>query len=95
MKISRKKIQSIIEKLMEVRILRQEKESSMEELKKKDEEIKRLCKHNKDLLNDVKNVKRRLQESKSKNKDEYFSIKVEEDTTKRLEKEICKKVEEP
>jgi hypothetical protein len=71
-----------------------ENDESREELKKKDEEIKRLHKHNQDLLNDVKNMKKHLQEFESKNKDEDTTKKVEENTTKRLEEEICKKVEE-
>jgi hypothetical protein len=47
-------------------------------LKKKDEEIKRLCKHNQELLNDVKNVKRHLQEAKSKIISEEMNKIVEE-----------------
>jgi hypothetical protein len=62
----------------------------MEELKKNDEKIKRLGKHNQDLLNDVKNIKKHLQESKSKNKDEDITKKFEEGIIKRLEEKICK-----
>jgi hypothetical protein len=56
-------MRSIIQALIkEVRKLKQEKiskgkkenDDSREELKNKDEEIKMLCKHNQDLLNDVK-----------------------------------------
>ena len=88
--------------IMEVKNLKQEKSSkakwenddSREELKKKDEEIKRLCKHNQELLNDVKKVERHLQESESKNRDEDIITKIEEDAIKNLEEEICKKVQE-
>jgi hypothetical protein len=52
----------------EVKNLKQEKNSkakwenddSREELKNKYEEIKKLCKHNQELLNDVKKVKMKL-----------------------------------
>jgi hypothetical protein len=39
-----------------------ERDESREELKNKDEEIKMSCNHNQELLNDVKKVKRKLQE---------------------------------
>jgi uncharacterized membrane-anchored protein YjiN (DUF445 family) len=74
-------------------IAKLEKDESQEELKKKVEEIKRLCKHNQEILNNVKKVKKQLQEPESKNRDEYITTKIEEDTTKNLDKEICKKVE--
>jgi len=61
-------------------------------LKKKDE-IKRLCKHIRELLNYVKKGIRHLQESKSKNRDEDITIKIRENTIKKLEEEICKRVE--
>jgi hypothetical protein len=63
-------------------------------LKKKDEEIKRLHKHNQDLVNDVNNVKRILQEFESKNKDEYINRKAKKNMTKIIEEEMHKKVEE-
>jgi arginine/glutamate-rich protein 1 len=80
-------MQSLNESLIkEVKNLKQEKSSkgklendeSREELKKKDEEIKRLHKHNQELLNDVKNVKRHLQEVESKIISEEMSKIVEE-----------------
>jgi hypothetical protein len=55
-------------------------------LKNKYEEIKRLCKHNQKLLNDVKKKKRQLKEFESKKMNEYITTKIEE--------EICKKVKE-
>jgi len=53
-------------------------------MKNKDEQIKRLCKHNHELLNGVN--KRQLHEFESKNRDRDISAKIEE--------EICKKDEE-
>jgi hypothetical protein len=47
-------------------------------LKKKDEEIKRLSKHNQELLNNVKNAKRHLQETESKIISEEMSKFVDE-----------------
>jgi len=69
-----------------------EKHELKEELKKKDEEIKRLHKRNQEILNDVKKVKMQVQESKSKNKDEDITTEIEEDTIKKCEEEICKNV---
>jgi hypothetical protein len=41
----------------------------------------------------LKNMKRHLQESKSKNKDEDTTTTIEENTTRRVEEEIGKKFE--
>jgi hypothetical protein len=71
-----------------------DKDESSEELKNKDEEIKRLSKHSQEHINDVKKVKTQLQEFDLKNMDEYINTKIEEDTIKKLEVEIYKKVEE-
>ena len=60
------------------------------ELKKKDEEICKLRNHNKSLFNEVKSLK---EEKKHCQNQEKVRI-VDEKTTKRLEVEICKKVEE-
>ena len=65
-------------------------EKSSEEVKMKDEEICRLRNHNKTLLDEVKRLK---QEKKHFQNQENIRI-VDEETTKRLEVEICKKVEE-
>jgi hypothetical protein len=50
--------------------------------------------HNQELLNDVKKVKRKLQEFESKKMDEDITTKIEEDTIKKIKVKICKKVEE-
>ena len=67
-----------------------EKDDSMEDLKKKDEEICRLRNHNKKPIDEVKRLK---EERKNCQNQEETRI-LDEKTTKRLEEEICKKVEE-
>jgi hypothetical protein len=51
-------------------------------------------KHNQEILNDVKKVKRKLQEFESKNMNEDITTKIEEDNIKKLQVEIFNKVEE-
>jgi hypothetical protein len=93
------KIQSLYESLIKkVKNLKQEKsrkekwekDDSREYLKKKEEDICRLRNHNKKLLYWVKILK---EERKSYQNQEEMMI-FDEESTKRLEEEICKKVEE-
>jgi len=63
-----------------------------EELKNKDEKIRRLCKHNQELINDVKKVRRHLHESKSKNRDEDISTKIEECIIKKLKRKFARRL---
>jgi DNA repair exonuclease SbcCD ATPase subunit len=93
------KIRSLNESLInEVNNLKQENNSkskwendeSREYLKKKDEEICRLRNHNKKLLDEVK----RLKEEKNNCQNQEERRILDEESTKRLEDEICMKVEE-
>jgi len=72
------------------RARKKDREKSSEEVKMKDEEICGLRNHNKTLLDEIKRLK---QEKKHFQNKENIRI-VDEETTKRLEVEICKKVEE-
>ena len=56
---------------------------------------KGLSKNNQNLLNDINNVKMCLQEFESKNRDEYITTKIEKNTIKRIEEEICKRLRKP
>jgi hypothetical protein len=67
----------------------------MEELKNKDEEIKRLCKHNQNLLNDVKNVKRCLQESNSKTMMKILPQKLNRILPKKTKRKFAKRLKRP
>jgi len=61
---------------------------------KKMEEIKRLCKRNQELINDINKGKMQLHESESKNRDGDITTKIEVKTIKKIEDQICKKLEE-
>lgn len=54
-----------------------------------------MCKYNEGLRNNVTNMKKHLQESKSKNKDKYITKLVEENSTKRLENKFARRLMEP
>jgi hypothetical protein len=54
-----------------------------------------LCKHNQELLNDVKKVKRQLQETESENKVENINTKIEEDTIKKLKRKFSRRLRNP
>ena len=69
---------------------KQENEQSCEEVKMKDEEICRLRNHNKTLLDEVK----RLKHDKKHFQNQENIGNVDEEITKMMEVEICKKVEE-
>jgi Zn-dependent oligopeptidase len=93
------KIISLNESLIkEVKNLKQEKTSkgkwekdeTREDLKKKDEEICRLRSHNKKILDEVK----RLKEENNNFQNKYERRILDEESTKILQEEICKKVEE-